>query len=170
MKPRPSTKRHAVFPPRRCTSHRGGEAWPACLSAAVGKVHRARARVSRFRSSPELAARSQCPDSEVRLNLRHTPVRTSESKDTGQPMILAPLRTLSSQSDLRHGRANFGFAALDGLVEAGARFKRCKRPLSRRVLSRRRSISRAFAIACVLNLQHAATLLPGAVVASGAAR
>jgi ligand-binding sensor protein len=27
-----------------------------------------------------------------------------------------------------------------------------------------------FAIACVLNLQHAPTLLPGAVVASGVAR
>src|ERR1043166_6009156 len=69
--------------------------------------------VSRFRSSPDLAARSQCPDSEVRLNLQHTPVRTSESKDTGQPMIVAPLWTRSSQSDSRQGGANFGFAALD---------------------------------------------------------
>jgi hypothetical protein len=51
-------------------------------------------------------------DSEVRLNLRHAPARTSESKDTGKAMILAPPRTRSSQSDLRHGCANFGFAAL----------------------------------------------------------
>src|ERR1043165_4228940 len=41
-------------------------------------------RAARFRSSPEFAARSQCPDSEVRLNLQLAPVRTSESKDTGQ--------------------------------------------------------------------------------------
>jgi hypothetical protein len=68
--------------------------------------------VSRLRSSPASAACRPVSDSEVRLNLRHAPARTSESKDTGKAMILAPLRTRSSQSDLRHGCANFGFAAL----------------------------------------------------------
>src|SRR5262249_59212979 len=62
-------------------------------------------RVSRFRSSPELAAR---------------PKRTSESKDTSNSIILVPLRIRSSQSDSRQCSANFGFAALARLIGCAA--------------------------------------------------
>src|ERR1700758_1996779 len=54
MKPRPSARRRAASPPRRCTSHRGGELWPACLPAAVGKVHRAGATAERPLRLPPL--------------------------------------------------------------------------------------------------------------------
>src|ERR1700724_3423510 len=46
-------------------------------------------------------------------------MRTSESRDTSQSMILVPLGTRSSQPDLRQSRANFGFAALDRAPPTG---------------------------------------------------
>src|ERR1043166_8677637 len=79
-------------------------AWPD----SEGTGH---ALVSRFRSSPEFTARSQCPDSEVRLNLQLAPVRTSESKDTGQTYDCSAALNPKFAIELRHGCANFGFAA-----------------------------------------------------------
>src|ERR1700751_3106693 len=61
MKPRPSARRRAAFPPRRCTNHRGGEAWPACLPAAVGKVHRALLRLASLVQTPALEGDDLAP-------------------------------------------------------------------------------------------------------------
>src|ERR1043166_3105595 len=74
-------------------------------------------------------ARIRCPsvpDSEVRLTLRLALERTSESRDTSNSMILVPLLTRSSQTDLPQCCANFGFAALAfrrGLTSRGRRAK-----------------------------------------------
>jgi methionine-rich copper-binding protein CopC len=63
------------------------------------------ALVSRFRSSPNLAAR---------------PMRTSESKDTSNAMILVPLEPEVRKRTRGKRGANFGFAALGALLFSGA--------------------------------------------------
>jgi hypothetical protein len=65
--------------------------WSLKVLTAIALVLYAGSYLAFRQSSTEIWERDKCPDSEVRKDLLHALMRTSESRDTSNSMIPVPL-------------------------------------------------------------------------------